>query len=129
MSRFGNENQENIRKEVEKLVPQNTKRSKESVWRQFLQFCFEKSYDINSPSVSIEALSQILEDHAFNMKKKSLYDYKEGVVKVMWNSTAKQLKEMFFINYNIKFDPFTDPEFASARVARDAMRRKLQRDP
>lgn len=129
MSRFGKENKEYIRQEVQNLMPQNTKKSKESVWRQFMQFCHEKHYDINNSSISIEALSQILEDYAFNMKKKDSEDYKEGVVKVLWNSTAKQLQEMFFNQYKIKFDPFSDPEFAPARVARDAKRKKLQRDP
>ncbi|KAG5891490.1 hypothetical protein JTB14_004948 [Gonioctena quinquepunctata] len=28
------------------------------------------------------------------MKRRNLEDYKESVVKVMWNSTAKQLQEM-----------------------------------
>lgn len=48
---------------------------------------------------------------------------------VMWNSSAKQLQEMCFIKYQLKFNPFSDVEFAAARAARDAKRRQLQRDP
>lgn len=47
----------------------------------------------------------------------------------MWNSTAKQLQEMCFLKFKIKFNPFSDVEFVSARAARDANRRRLQRDP
>lgn len=44
--------------------------------------------------MSVVQLANILEDFAFNMKKKIFEDYKESVVKVIWNSTAKQLQEI-----------------------------------
>lgn len=47
----------------------------------------------------------------------------------MWNSAAKQLQEMYFCKFHVKFDPFADIEFASARAARDAKRRQLQKNP
>jgi hypothetical protein len=71
----------------------------------------------------------ILKDWAFNMRKKNGNEYKESVVKIMWNSTAKQLQEMYYRKFNMKFDPFTDIEFSSSRAARDAKRRDLQTNP
>ena len=47
----------------------------------------------------------------------------------MWNSTAKQLQEMYFVKFQMKFNPFFDVEFLAARAARDAKRRRLQQDP
>lgn len=47
----------------------------------------------------------------------------------MWNSTAKQLQEMCFAKFQLKFNPFSDVEFTAARAARDAKRRSLQKDP
>ena len=127
MFRFGNESVENIKQEIQNLTPRNTKKNKESVWKQFIEFCTEKSYDIENSS--IEQLANILEDYAFNMKKRDGGDYKESVVKLMWNVTAKQLQEMMFTKFKIKFNPFSDIEFTEARSARDAKRRKLQTDP
>ena len=46
MSRFGKESVEIIRQEIQNLTPRNTKRNKESVWKQFIEFCNEKSYEI-----------------------------------------------------------------------------------
>lgn len=128
MIRFGNESASSIAKEIEQLVPNNTRRSKVSVWKQFMQFCGEKSYNVSDPSISIANLASILKDWAFNMKKQNSEDYKENVIKLMWNSTAKQLQEYYFTTYKIKFDPFKDIEFLEARAARDTKRRKLQMD-
>ncbi|KAJ8915443.1 hypothetical protein NQ315_003204 [Exocentrus adspersus] len=129
MSRFGIENEDVIREEVQHLIPNNTKKSQESIWKQFMEFCDEKSYNIDDKDISTLQLAHVLEDFAFNMKKRNGEDYKECVVKVMFNSTAKQLQKMFFEKYNRKFDPFSDVEFMKARAARDAKRRKLQKDP
>jgi hypothetical protein len=128
MSRFGEESFETIDAIVENTIPSNTKRSKRSVWEQFLSFCREKNYYFDA-STSLNQLASILKDWAFNMKRQDGTDYKESVVKVMWNSTAKQLQEKFFLEFGIKFDAFSDIEFASARAARDAKRRTLQADP
>lgn len=48
LSRFGRENSEMIRKEVELFIPINTKRSKTMIWKQFLEFCEEKKYTIET---------------------------------------------------------------------------------
>lgn len=56
-----------------------------------------------------------MEDFAFNRKRWDGGDYKENIVKVMWNLSAKQLQEIYFDNFHIKFDPFCD--FAVTRVA------------
>lgn len=128
MLRFGAESLANIDTEVKAIVPKNTKRSKSSVWSQFLVFCEEKDYTLDELT-SKDKLAEILKDWGFNMKRKNGEDYKEAVVKLMWNSTAKQIQEMYFNQYKVKFDPFVDIEFSSARAARDAKRRKLQADP
>ncbi|CAH1366237.1 unnamed protein product [Tenebrio molitor] len=60
------------------------------------------------------------------MRKKNGNKYNESVVKIMWNSTAKQLQEMYYRKFNMKFDPFTDIEFSSSRAARNAKRRDFQ---
>ncbi|XP_023310426.1 uncharacterized protein LOC111691585 [Anoplophora glabripennis] len=122
------ENQDIIKKEIQHLMPDNTKKSKISIWKQFLEFCNEKSYNIQE-KLPVEELASILEDYSFNMRKKNSEEYKESVVKVMWNSTAKQLQEMYYEEFKVKFDPFSDITFKNARAARDAKRRKLQKDP
>jgi hypothetical protein len=63
------------------------------------------------------------------MKKQDGSDYKETVVKHMWNVTAKLEQEMYFNNWNIQINPFSDVIFKSAREAQDAMRKKLQACP
>lgn len=128
MSRFGKDSINDIDKMVENITPNNTKKSKESVWAQFTSFCEERNYNLTVPS-SKEELALILKDWAGNMKRKNGDDYKESVVKVMWNSTAKQLQEKYYHSFNIKVDPFADVEFACARQARDAKRRVLQANP
>ena len=60
MSRFGEENQDAIKKEVQDLIPDNTKKSKTSIWKQFLEFCNEKSYNIHE-KLLVEAVSSINE--------------------------------------------------------------------
>ena len=63
-----------------------------------MKFRRKRSYNIDDKTNSTEQLVHVLEDFAFNMKKKNSEDYKESVVKVMFNSTAKHLQEMFLIN-------------------------------
>lgn len=128
MSRFGSETDQTIDEAIGKTVPINTVNSKKCVWKQFLTFCYERKFEINS-AVTAEQLGSILKDWSFNMKRKNGEDYKESVIKVMWNSTAKQLQEFCYNNFGMKFNPFSDIEFKSARDARDAKRRILQVDP
>jgi hypothetical protein len=125
MSRFGSTSLLNIDEAVENTVPVNTKRSKTCVWTQCTSFCKKKRYNFEN-CVSKEELAIILKDWAFNIRKKSGNKYKESVVKIMWNSTAKQLQEMYYRKFNMKFDPFTDIEFSSSRAARNAKRRDFQ---
>lgn len=74
ITRSGQENIEVIIGEIQYLRPVNTRRSKSRIWKQFTDFCSEKSY----------------EDYGFNMRKKNSSDYKESVVKVLCNSTTKR---------------------------------------
>ena len=98
MSRFGKENQQVIRQEIQNITSDNTRKSKSCVWKQFVEFCDEKLYNIHD-CMSVVQVATILEDYAFNMKKKNFEDYKESVDVVMWNSTAKQLQEIYYEKY------------------------------
>ena len=81
MSRFGQDTFESIKNEVDNLIPTNTKKSKSTIWNQFLAFCAERKYNIEKETSVVE-LAVILEDWGFNMKKRNSEDYKESVVKV-----------------------------------------------
>ncbi|KAJ3646848.1 hypothetical protein Zmor_024416 [Zophobas morio] len=126
--RFGSKSEEEIDAEISKSTPWNTKKSRDSVWRQFSSFLKEKGYNLEQ-STSPESLNTILKSWASNMKKKDGTDYKENVIKHMFNTTAKLVQEKYFNEWNIKINPFTDPCFKAARDARDATRRKLQTLP
>lgn len=123
--RFGTKSEIEIDAEIGENVPWNTKKSRDSVWRQFSTFLVEKGYKLDE-SISPGELNVILKSWACNMKKKDGSDYKEGVVKHMWNTTAKLVQEMFFNNWRIEVNPFSDTMFKSARDARDTTRKKLQ---
>lgn len=77
----------------------------------------------------IPTLANILTDWAYNMKKKNGEDYKDFTLKTIWNVTSKLLMEKYQNEYNIKFNPFTDTEFKTAREAKGAKRKQLQTDP
>lgn len=126
-NRFGSESVEKISEAIENYTPKNTKRSKNMVWNQFTAFCEVRKY-VLCETTSLDMLASILTDWAFNMKKRDGLDYKESVVKVIWNSTAKQIQQLFYNKYKIKFDPFTDITFKCARDAKNTKRRKLQVD-
>ena len=128
MERFGNVSRENIEKDITDNVPKNTRNTQSSIWRQFDEFCRAKDYSLNYDT-PIEEIAQILTDWAYNMKKKNGDDYKESVVKTIWNTTAKLVQEMYFKNFNIKIDPFTNIIFKEARDARNTKRKLLQRLP
>lgn len=104
MSRFGTQSEEKIRKEVDILIPPNTKKSKATIWKQFLEFCEEKNYRI-AAGTSVEEIAEILEDWGFNMKKKNSEDYKESVVKVKDHYDMKYFLKFFYISMiNTMFD-------------------------
>lgn len=125
-SRFGSSDKTEINELVKTSVPANTVRTKQSVWSQFEQFCKARSYELNEET-SVAQLSNILEDWAVNMRKLNGDDYKEYSVKSIWNITAKIIQEDYFTKYNRSFNPFEDIEFKSARDARNAKRKQLQK--
>lgn len=125
MSRFGNTNEADIQAEINNLIPLNTVKSQSSIWNQFSSFCEERNFDLNTKQ-SVEDVARILMDWGFNMKKKNGDDYKEYVVKTMWNTTAKMIQNMYFEKFNVIFNPFADSAFKKARDARNSKRRKLQ---
>jgi hypothetical protein len=125
--RFGNAENKEINEAIRNLVPVNTLKTHRSCWTQFEEFCSQRGYSLDQV-LPIEELNNILKDYGFNMKKKSGEDYKETVVKVLWNTTAKALQEMYYNKFKIKFNPFKDPAFREARNARDVRRRILQAD-
>lgn len=128
MSRFGKISTEQITKNIEKSIPQSTKNTKSSIWRQFMEFCQIRNYEL-SEITPLQNIADMLKDWAYNMKKKTGEDYKEYAVKTIWNSTAKMIQEKYFSEYNIKFDPFTDITFKEARDARNSKRKELQAIP
>lgn len=128
MSRFGSATVSNIKTSIKNSIPKNTINTKESIWKQFREFCREKGYELLNTTTTIE-IANILRDWAFNMKKKNGEDYKEYVVKTIWNSTANMVKEKYFNDYNIVIDPFSDIIFKEARDARNAKRKELQKLP
>jgi hypothetical protein len=79
--------------------------------------------------ISPEVLSTVLKDWGQNMRKKDGGEYKEAVVKVMWNSVAKQIQQSYFEKFQLKINPFFDILFKSARDSRDCKRKSLQMNP
>lgn len=125
MNRFGNKDLASIREEVASSSSINTKRCQKSNWEQFVRFCEVREFDLSKAASPLE-LSKILEDYAFNMKKVDGVDYKETSIKTIWNTTAKLLQDLYFNSFGVKINPFSDIEFKSARIARDAKRKQLQ---
>lgn len=124
-TRFGQSSADSIQTAVEQTTPINTKKSKNTIWKQFSEFCLERNYELTA-STELKQIATILEDWAYNMRKKNGENYKESVVKTLWNGTAKLIQEKYFKDYNRKMDPFTDIEFKTARDARNCKRRELQ---
>lgn len=123
--RFGERSNTQIDTDIINNVPKNTLKSRKSIWGQFNKFMSEKQYKLDEFTSPLE-INDILKSWAANMKKMDGTDYKEGVVKQMWNCTAKIVQEMYFNTWNIKINPFSDAVFQSSRQARDATRKKLQ---
>lgn len=123
--RFGSESLSRIDEYIQETIPKNTKRSQESIWGQFKKFCTERGYSLDAPN-SPAALNEILKDFAFNMKKTDGSDYKESVIKTMFNVVVNLLQEMYLRKFNITINPFNDIAFKEARAARDSKRRILQ---
>lgn len=128
MSRFGNNSLSLIQKKVIESKPKNTILNHQYIWRQFMDFINERNYSLNE-NTSIPTLANILTDWAYNMKKKDGEDYKDFTVKTIWNVTSKLLMEKYQDDFNVKFNPFTDTEFKTAREAKNAKRKQLQTDP
>ncbi|KAJ3666594.1 hypothetical protein Zmor_002031 [Zophobas morio] len=123
--RFSDKSFSDIGGTIVRSVPQNTRKSHSSVWRQFENFCSDLNYILQG-STTLEEISNILMDYGYNMKKVDGSEYKESCVKTMWNVTAKLVQEKFFNEYQISINPFNDLCFKKARNARDAKRRELQ---
>lgn len=126
--RFSTFSDAEITKKILETTSKNTLISNQSIWRQFKTFTKERNYILDQ-STTTATLALILKDWAYNMKRKDGNDYKEAVIKTMWNKTAKLVQELYFNKYNRSFDPFHDIEFRNARNARDAKRKILQKHP
>ena len=108
MNRFGDFTNEEINKDIDtKLIPRSTKNTKGSIWKQFVEFCKVRKYELVE-TTTIQDIAAILKDWAYNMKKKNGEDYKECVVKTIWNSTAKMVQEKYFKDYKIEFNPIPE---------------------
>lgn len=128
MSRFGVHAIDEIDIVIKENVPKNTTKSKKFVWKQFGDFCKVRNYALDA-STPTEKLAFILKDWGFNMRKADGSNYKEGVIKTIWNSTAKLMQEKYFNEFGRVIDPFKDLIFQSSRNARDTKRKLLQTIP
>uniref|UniRef100_A0A6P7F496 Uncharacterized protein LOC114326168 n=1 Tax=Diabrotica virgifera virgifera TaxID=50390 RepID=A0A6P7F496_DIAVI len=93
-----------------------------------MMFCVDRNYKLDAENNN-ERLAFILKDWAFNMRKIDGSDYKESVIKTIWNTTAKLVQEKYFCEYQRHIDPFKDITFKEARAARDSKRKLLQTVP
>ena len=75
--RWGNDSIENINKKTADLAPQNTKRCKETTFRQFVAFWKAKRFDFINEKASIESVANAMKSWAFNMKNINGEDYKK----------------------------------------------------
>lgn len=105
--RFGSDSLQVISEEIKKCVPANTMKSRKSVWVQFNKFCEERGYDVTSQALPPEKLNVVLMDWGSNMRKADGGNYKDLVVKQMWNCTAKQIEEIYYEQFGVKINPFT----------------------
>lgn len=129
MNQLGQHSLEEInRNSINNTLPANTVGSKATIWRQFLSFCDERKYTLEE-STTEDVLADIMTDWGYNMKKINGGDYKEAVVKTMWNVTAKIMQEKYANDFKRELDPFKSLKFKNARDARDSKRRALQADP
>jgi hypothetical protein len=126
--RFDDKTDEEINLSIKNSVPYNTIKTQSNIYKQFMDFCNERKYVLTAIT-PVPEIAKILKDWGYNMRKKNGENYKESVIKVMWNNTAKQVQELFYKEYNIKFDPFKDIEFKEARNARNSKRKELQANP
>lgn len=125
--RFGDASIDEINSNIDQSVPENTKRTNSSIWKQFSYFCKCRNYQLTETSAE-EDIAEILKDWAFNMRKQNGEDYKESAVKTLWNVTAKRIQEMYHDQYKRDLNPFSSIVFKSARDARDSKRKSLQAD-
>lgn len=128
MSRFGTFSLKNIEESINNNKPVNTVRSEHYIWNQFTEFCDSRKYTLGEDQTD-EELANILQDWAYNMRKKDGTEYKETVVKLMWNVTAKLLQTQYLNDYKRSIDPFKGDNFEKARHAKHTKRKELQRLP
>jgi hypothetical protein len=69
------------------------------VWDQFEEFCQSREFSVELQHTP-KQLNDILKHFAFNMKRTDGQDYKESVVKTMFNVTAKLLQELYLKKFN-----------------------------
>lgn len=127
-TRFGNNSINEIESTIKQSIPRNTMKTKKSAWEQFRMFLDARNYTLEKDT-SEQVIAKILEDYGFNMKKRDGTDYTEASVKTLWNTTAQMVQEKYFLEFNIKIDPFKDITYKFARLARDTKRKKLQAEP
>lgn len=71
MNRFGDFTNEEINKDIDtKLIPRSTKNTKGSIWKQFVEFCKVRKYELVE-TTTIQDIAPLLKDWAYNMKKKN----------------------------------------------------------
>jgi hypothetical protein len=129
--RFGTRSAEEVNSFVKEFGENpNTQRGIEQVQRLFQDFCKEKSIDYEPSTITDDEINSLLQNFIVNVRRKDGTDYKERVIKGLFNSLASNI-----IMKDVKRDQnrvisiFTDPSFEGARKARSAKRKELQKDP
>ncbi|XP_031337211.1 uncharacterized protein LOC116174575 [Photinus pyralis] len=102
-TRFGEASEATINVAIDQVTPINTKKSNGYVWKQFHEFCGQRGYELTRTTPTTK-LALIMKDWGYNMKQKNVEDYKESVIKTMWNVTAKQLQKLYFQEFGLDED-------------------------
>ena len=97
MNRFGKNSKQEIEQASSSNKRANTVKTEKYVVRQFEQFWAERSSVLNNDK-NDENICKIFEDWAFNIRKLDGTDYKEAVVKTVWNLTAKHIQLEYTVN-------------------------------
>lgn len=114
--------------ETSNFKPINTVRSENNIWQMFQRFCDTRGYKFES-NTTVSKLADIMKDWSSNMRKKDGTDYRENVVKIMFNVSAKLLQKKYLNEFNRDIDPFHSIAFSEARKARNAKRKQLREIP
>lgn len=125
-TRFGSADSQEIDSAIETLVPEGTKRAKEHLDRVFQRFLLAKNIQYDLSTMTDEVICSLLKNFAFNVQKKDGNDYKDKVLKGMWNGLAKKITEDIWKSQQRRISMADDPHEKPKRQ-RDANSKKTRR--